>query len=148
MNLSKRVKVTQAITPTAGAAGTTDINGTILDMAGWEGVLMEVTFGAITASAVTNVHAEQDSSSSMTSAADLAGTGQTVADTDDGDIFLIDLYRPLERYVRVVVDRGTANAVVAGATYIQYGGANAKLPPSNGSTVNAEQHSSPAEGTA
>lgn len=146
MNLSKQVKITQAITPTNGAAGTSDINGATLDMAGFEGVLIEVVFGAITAGAVTSIKAQQDTASNMGTAADLAGTGQTVADTDDEDTFYIDLYRPAERYVRVVVDRGTQNAVVASATYFQYGATD--QPVSHGATVNGELHVSPAEGTA
>ena len=148
MNLSKNIKITQAITPTAGAAGTTAINGATLDMLGWDGVLMVVTMGAITGSAVTSINAAQDSASGMGTAADLLGTGQTIADTDDEDIFVIDLYRPIERYVRVEVARATQNAVVSSAVYYQYAGSNVKLPPSHGSTINIEQHSSPAEGTA
>jgi hypothetical protein len=146
MNLSKQVKITQAITPTAGAAATSDINGATLDMAGFEGVLIEVVFGDITAGAVTSIKAQQGAASNLSDAADLAGTGQTVADTDDGDTFYIDLYRPTERYVRVVVDRGTQNAVVASATYFQYGAHD--QPVSHGTTVNGELHVSPDEGTA
>lgn len=37
--LLKSTKVVQAITPTAGAAGATDIEGTTLDMSGFEGVV-------------------------------------------------------------------------------------------------------------
>lgn len=145
-NLSKNAKITQAITPTNGAAGTTDINGATLDMSGFDGVLMVVTMGAITGSAVTSIKAQQGAASDLSDAADLAGTGQTIADTDDEDIFYIDLYRPLERYVRVVVDRGTANAVVASAVYYQYKAA--KTPVTHGSTINGELHVSPSEGTA
>lgn len=146
MNLSKQVKITQAITPTDGVAGTADINGAILDMQGFEGVLVEVTFGAITSGAVTSIKMQQDTASNMGTAADLTGTAQTVADDDDDQIFYIDLYKPLERYVRLVVDRGTQNAVVAGATYLQYGAH--EQPVSHGATVSGEIHISPAEGTA
>ena len=146
MNLSKAVKITQAITPAAGAAGSTDIEGAVIDMAGFEGVLMVVTFGEITGSAATAVRAQQGAAANLSDAADLLGTAQTVADNDDGDTFYIDLYRPLERYVRVVVDRATQNAVVASATYFQYGASD--LPVTHGATVNGELHVSPAEGTA
>lgn len=146
MNLSKNVKITQAITPTAGGAGTTDINGATLDMAGFEGVLMVVTFGAITAGAVTSIKAQQGNQSDLSDAADLAGTAQAIADTDDDKVFYIDLYRPEKRYVRLVVDRGTQNAVVASAEYIQYGAH--KKPPTHGTGVSGETHVSPAEGTA
>lgn len=145
--LLKNSKVTQAITPTAGAAGTTDIEGTTLDMSGFEGVLMIVTFGAITAGAVTAITAQQDTDSAMGTATNLAGTGQTVADDDDGQVFVIDLFKPRERYVRLHVDRATQNAVVASAEYIQYGARKAPVTSAS-TTVNVESHVAPAEGTA
>jgi hypothetical protein len=146
MNLSKNAKITQAIAPAAGVAATTDINGAVLDMSGFEGVLMVVTFGTITGSAVTSIKAQQDTAVGMGTAADLAGTAQTIADTDDEKVFYIDLFRPLERYVRLVVDRATQNAVVASAEYIQYGPREA--PVTHATEVSGETHVSPAEGTA
>lgn len=145
--LSQLAKITQVITPTAGAAGTTDINGTTIDMQDYDGVLFVCTFGAITAAAVTSIKAQQGAASDMSDAADLAGTGQTIADDDDGKVFYIDLKNVTERYVRLVVDRGTQNAVVASAEAIQY---LASKPPvaAHGSTVAGETHERPAEGTA
>lgn len=148
MNLSKNVKVSTAITPTAGVAGTTDINGTTLDMSGFEGVLVLVRMGAITGTAVTSIKMQQGAASNLSDAADLEGTGITVADDDDDQIFMIDLYRPLERYVRVVVDRGTANAVVASAEYLQYGAAEKPIENNVTDASTVELHVSPAEGTA
>jgi hypothetical protein len=148
MNLSKNVLVSTAVTPTAGAAGTTDINGTTLDMSGFEGVLVLVRMGTITATAVTSIKMQQGAESDLSDAADLAGTGVTIAADDDDQIFMIDLYRPTDRYVRVVVDRGTANAVVASAEYIQYG---PREKPTDNNVTDAstyELHVSPAEGTA
>ena len=146
MNLSKKAKLTPAITPDNGVAGTTDINGATLDMKGFEGVLIEVVFGVITAAAVTSIKAQQGAASDLSDAADLAGTGQTIADTDDNKTFYIDINRPEERYVRLVVDRGTQNAVVASATYFQYGAR--KEPVTHASGVSGEVFASPAEGTA
>lgn len=146
MNLVKNTRLSIAITPTDGAAGTSDINGATLDMAGWDGVLMLVTFGAITTGAVTSIKAQQGNAANLSDAADLAGTGQVIADTDDDKTFYIDLYKPTKRYVRLVVDRGTQNAVVASALYIQYRGA--KAPAVHGTGVAGETHVSPAEGTA
>lgn len=146
MNLSKNTKISQAITVTNGAAGTTDINGAALDMTGWEGVLMVITFGAITTNAVTSIKAQQGQASNLSDGADLEGTAQAIADSDDEKTFYIDVYRPQERYVRLVVDRGTQNAVVASAEYIQYGPKAA--PTSHGTNVSGETHISPSEGTA
>lgn len=144
--LSEQVKISTAITPTAGVAGTTDIEGTVLDMAGFEGVLMIVRMGEITGNAVTSIKAQQGAESDLSDAADLEGTSQTVADDDDDQTFYIDLYRPTERYVRLYVDRATQNAVVAAANYIQYG--PRKAVTSHGTGVSGEAHAGPDEGTA
>jgi len=144
--LSKNVKISSAVTPTAGAAAQTAISGSILDMSGYEGVLMIVRMGAITTGAVTSIKAQQDSAAAMGSAADLLGTSQAIADDDDGEIFYIDIFRPQERYVRLYVTRGTQDAVVASAEYIQYGPKAAPVTQPTG--TNGETHVSPAEGTA
>lgn len=145
-NLSKNGKISQVITPTAGAAGTSDINSSILDMAGFESVLFLITLGAITSTAVTSIKAQQGAASNMSDAADLEGTAQTIADTDDEKVFYLEIVKPRERYVRLVVDRGTANAVVASAVAIQTRPTAA--PVSHGTNVAGELHNSPAEGTA
>lgn len=144
-NLSKVVKVSTAITPTAGAAGTDDINGTTLDMAGYGGVMVLVRFGTITSGAVTSIKAQQGAASNLSDAADLEGTSQTIADDDDDETFLIDC-RPSERYFRVVVDRGTQNAVVASANYLQYDAHHPAV--THGTGVTSETHVTGKEGTA
>lgn len=144
--LYHNVKATIAIAPASGVAGTSDINGATLDMAGFDGVMAIVTFGTITGGAVTSIKWQQDSASGMGTAADLAGTSVTVADTDDEKVKIMDLRNPLERYVRIVVDRGTQNAVVASAVYLQY--AAKAMPVTHATGVAGESHVSPAEGTA
>jgi predicted ribosome-associated RNA-binding protein Tma20 len=113
MNLFKEVKVTRVLD--AAAAGTTDQESAVLDMQGFESVAFLVAFGEITASAVTSVKVQQGAASDGSDMADLAGTGVTVADDDDDQCVLVEVHRPQERYVRVVVDRGTQNAVIDGA---------------------------------
>ena len=131
----------------AVAAGTTDQTSSWIDTANCEGVMFAVVFGAITSGAVTSIKAQQAQISDGTGAADLEGTAIPVADTDDDKIFLLDVYRPRERYVACVVDRGTQNAVIDAIIAIPYG---AKVVPvTQGSTVGgSECHVSPAEGTA
>ncbi len=141
-------KVTQAITPTAGAAGTATINGATLDMQDWEGVIVVVEFGAITATGVQSVKGQQGAASNLSDAADLAGTKTDVADTDDEKV-VVKIFRNIrERYFRVVVPRNTANCVVAGATYIQFG--KRRQPHSGLGTgvLAATEHVGVAEGTA
>lgn len=137
-------KISQAITVTTGAAGSSNVNGAILDMSGWEGVLIVVQMEAIVATAVTSIKAQQGDDSGLSDAQDLAGTGQTIADSDDEKTFVFDLYRPTDRYIRLVALRATANATLT-ATYHQYGAR--KEPATHEATVIVvEQHSSAAEG--
>ena len=128
--------------------GSADRSGAILDMAGYAGVLMVVKFGTIAASAVTTIKAQQDSDSAGGTMADLADTAISVADDDDNQIFIIDIFRPAERYVRLMVDKDAAHNTAEMAWYLQYG-AN-QLPVANAvaNAVTYEQHVSPAEGTA
>jgi len=146
LNLSKSVKFVRAILPSEGVAGTSDINGATVDMQGYQSIAVIVQMGAITASAVTSLKWQQGAQSGMGYAADLAGTAQTIADDDDEELFYSDFHQPTERYVRVVIDRGTQNAVVAGAWYVLYNGV--LFPTTHGTGVSGEFHQSPAEGTA
>lgn len=139
MNLGKNVKISKVIDAATAATGTT--NGDILDMSGFEGVLF--VGGAIgTVNSGNYFHIEQDTDSAGGTMADLEGTKVT-PDTN-GDPVAIDLYRPLERYVRIVAIRG-ASSTLGDVYAIQYG-AN-KAPTSHEDVINAETHVSPSEGT-
>jgi len=136
--LIQGTKLSSAITPTAGAAGATNINGTIIDMSGFDGCLIAVHFGAIVGGAVTSIKAQHGDDSALADAADITGSSVTVADTDDDKVFYIDV-RSRKRYLRLVALRATQNSTLA-ATYLQY---DAKSRPTSqaaavtGATVNA-----------
>lgn len=143
MNLGKLVDIEVGL---VYASGTADRNGAEVDMSGWDGVLMIFSFAAIAAGAVVSVKAQQDIVTGMATAADLLGTGQVVADDDDDKVFTIDLYKPLERFVRGVVDNDASNASAQSLLYIKYRGA--KAPVDNSGIGGYELHVSPIEGTA
>lgn len=147
MNLSKltsAIRVSNAV-----AAGTTDITSSAIDMQGYEGCLIFVLFGTITASAVTSVKAQQSSDDGASDTyADLTGTSITIADDEDNTVAILDIYKPRERYLKCIVDRGTQNAVVDGIFALRYG-ARVQATTHDATTVpNVETHISPAEGTA
>ncbi len=148
INLGKNAKVSTAVTSAAGVAGTADINGSIIDMAGFDSVMAIVRMGVITANAVTSIKWQQDTDAAGGTMADLEGTAMTIADDDDDQIFVTELVKPQERYVRLVVDRGTANAVVASAEYIRYSARKAPVVQNVTDLVTYELNVSPAEGTA
>ena len=118
-------EISIAIASGSRAAGTSDINGASVDMHGFLNVTAIVEFGTIAATAVTSVKMQQ-SSATASGWADISGSSVTVADDDDNQIVMIEVFRPTERYVRVVVDRGTANATIASAIYVQ---SNARALP-------------------
>lgn len=129
--LAKATKIMSAVTPTAGAAGTSAINGTTLDCSGYDGVLIGVHFGTIVAGAVTSIKAQHGDASDMSDAADISGSSVTINDTDDDKVFYIDV-RVKKRYLRVVVSRATQNATVA-AVYVLYDAHN--VPSAQDSAV-------------
>jgi len=120
--LSSKFHVASAITPTEGLAASTAINGSSLDLQTYfaDRVLIIVHFGAIVSGAATSIKVESDDNTNFSSAQDITGSAQTVADTKDSTCFLIDVINPPERFIRVVVSRGTQNATVS-ALYLVYG---------------------------
>lgn len=139
----KTIRVMNAV-----AAGTSDQNSSVVDMAGYDGVRFIALFGTLTATQVTKIKVQQGTDATVTDAADLEGTATTaLADGDSNKMLITDIIRPRERYVRCVVDRGTANAVIDGVVAEVYKARS--VPVTQDSTVAyAEQHVSPAEGTA
>jgi hypothetical protein len=136
MNLSNGIKVTRALNSVA--AGTMNQNGSVIDMTGFEGVQFIALFGALTATQVTSLKVQQGDLADGSDMADLAGSLHTaLADTDGNKCLVTDLFRPQKRYVRAVVIRGTANAVIDGVVALQY---SARVQPvTNDSTVKASK---------
>ena len=144
-SLYRDTKITQTIDFTA--AGSTDVTGTTIDMQGYGGVAFLVSFGTLTTGGTTGIRVMQDSDSAMGAATDLLGSAVSITDAQDDSTLLVEVIEPTERYVRVMVDRATQNAVVNVGLAIQ---TNPKVAPCthDASVVGTELHCSPAEGTA
>jgi hypothetical protein len=132
----------------AQAAGQTAINSDVIDTAGAESVEFLVVWGAITAGGVQSVKLQQGKLSDLSDSADLAGSSQAVADTDDNKITRAEIIRPQERYVRAVVSRETQDSVVSAIIAILR--FPRVRPITQHSTIQGtpEVHVSPDEGTA
>lgn len=140
MNLSEVVKITK-VHAAEGAAAATHYSD-IVDMADWDGVIFLASIG--TAATNNGVKAQQDTDSAGATMADLEGTS-ILSDGTQTD-FVLDIYRPSERYVRLAVLRGVSSTIES-MWAIQYRGR--KMPVDNETTAQAaEMHASPAEGTA
>lgn len=149
MNIQQLARNTKAtLVKTTVAAGTTDIQSDAVDMAGYEGVVFYISMGAITGSAVTSANVQQSSTAALAGTeVDILGSKITIADDDDNQMAIIDLYRPSKRYVNAIVLRATQNSVINSIIAVQYG--SGKLPATNdtATVIGALTLISPAEGT-
>lgn len=110
-NLSKEVKVVHVLN--AVAAGVTNQTGTHIDMQGFDGVMFVADIGALTATQVTSLKAQGGNASNDSDQADISGAATAaMADGDSNKVLVLDVFRPQQRFVRPVVLRGTANAVI------------------------------------
>lgn len=117
MQLSVNAKIVPAFTTTEGAAAATAITGATIDTQGYGRVCFVVPVGTVVAGAVTSIKVQHDDASGMGTVADVVGSSQTIADTDDNTTRYVD-FKPTKRYVRLYVSRATQNATFGGATAI------------------------------
>lgn len=146
--ISNGVKTTRVMN--AVAAGTTDQNSSSVDMQNFEGVEFTALLGALTATQVTQMKLQQSSDDGSSDGwSDIEGSQSTaMADDDDNQCIVVDIYKPTKRYVRAVLERGTANAVIDGIVAKQYNAR--KQPVTNDATTvqDTVKLVEPAEGTA
>lgn len=146
--LTDTCKISILSTTTLGAAGTSAITSSALDMAGYDGVLFIIPVGTITAGAVTSIKLT-DCTTTGGSYNDVLGSNQAIADTDDDKCYYIDVQRPALQFLKVVVSRATQNAVIGGIFAIQYQKrSRPQAGLSQGSNVAGEQFTSAIDGTA
>lgn len=134
MNLSKNVNI--IVVSAASAAATTAVNSSIIDMSGWDGVVFVAVTGPLTSTSVLTLAAQESTANSTGGMAAIAGgatPAYTAAGTETLNSFIVEVYRPQQRYLRAVLTRATANAVVDTIIAIQYCGT--KLPPTLDATV-------------
>ncbi|MEJ0015707.1 MAG: hypothetical protein WDN25_03925 [Acetobacteraceae bacterium] len=151
MTNPSRVMKTMRIKPDGSgytvAGGTSDVNSDIVDTAGFDGVRFIVGFGAITSGGVQSIKLQQNTANSGGAMADLAGTGITVADTDDNKIAIAEVFRPAERYLRVVTKRATQNSAID-FCLVELFDPRVRPITDDASVIASEVASTPAEGTA
>lgn len=147
MNLTRNVQ-TQRLkvdgTSYTLSAGTSDVASEAVDRQGFRGVRFIVGWGAIVSGGVQSINGQTSSDNSNFN--DIAGTSITVADTDDNKVTILEIYNPLERYLKIEVLRETQNATVdflIAELFDPY-----EKPVAQHSTVQGQEiHVSPAEGT-
>lgn len=112
MALNARTRVISV--QNAAAAGSVNQNTTALDMSqngGYRGVRFIAHIGTLTASQVTKMKLQDSTDNGNWS--DVTGSETAaMADGDSNKMLVCDCYRPKNRYLRAVIERGTANAVI------------------------------------
>ena len=145
MNLSKNVKIDQILG--YFAAGTTKKTSAILDMSGYEGVIFVAGLGKLIEAGTVDVFADGDDENSTAAMAELAGTAAyTVTEAAAAltySCIILDVYKPLERYIQCNITPAVSNAVILGITAIRYKGKMA--PEANGDLLKGTQLVSPSE---
>lgn len=125
-------------------AGTDPIVSAIVDLAGFRGAVFFTSVG--TANAGNYITVQQDDVNSAGGMADLTGTKVTSGSSDEDLIVAVE--RPSKRYLQCTVTRGSSSTC-GDIWCLRYGAAQPQLANNSVSgTQVAEQHMSPAEGTA
>lgn len=111
-----------AVVEAAGAAAQTALTSDIVDMRDFGGVVFAALLGDVSDGCVLGLNVEHgdqagggDMAATTLSAAFTAG-----ATSADSKLLTVECYHPLKRYVRAVLTRTTANAVVGGILSIQF----------------------------
>ena len=90
-------------------AGTGDVSCSSVDMAedgGYDGVVFVTSYGTANANNILKASGSADDSTF----AEYASTAQIASGTSDEDVIL-DIFRPLQRYVKPVPERGTSSTL-------------------------------------
>lgn len=147
LNIAANCEIRRVVNATA--AGTSDITGTAVDTQGYDGVAFVVLAGTLTSTQVTSLKAQQSSDDgSADDYTDIAGSSTgPFADGDGNKMLILDIHRPRKRYVKPIVDRATANAVIDGVIAILYRAEKTPVP-AHSTTSAIKQLNQPAEGTA
>jgi hypothetical protein len=111
--LTEVTKIVVCVTDAEGASGTGDITGDIVDTAGFDGAAVFCAMGSISAGAVTTLKVQQGDAAAMGDAETLGTDAQaSIAVDDDNTVVCVDIRRVEKRYIRPLIDRGTAAAEV------------------------------------
>lgn len=126
---------TSTITPSSG-----------IDTAGYGSHTFLVLLGDVTSTGTPGVKVQQSSDDGDQDAySDLEGSAWLADDADDNGIIAVEVIHPGKRYIKCLVTRAVANAVVDGILCLQTG---ARRKPVTPSTLGNERFTVPDEGTA
>lgn len=133
---------------TDAAALDTDVDGAVVDTAGYDGAIFVTSIEDSVATGVATLKVKQCDTSGGTYAA-LSGATATATSAANDDLntklLVVDVYRPRERYLKANITSATAN-IAFGATYaILYKGRKAPVTQLAAEVAQLTVVASPAE---
>ena len=147
-NLLPNVQIDYAAIAIANASST-DANSSIFDMTGFDGILFVVTITDSAITGVATVTVEQSATNADGGMAALSGavaTATSAANDDlNGNNLIVDVYRPLKRYVQLNLVSATANIAYSVTQAFRYKSSGAPLTQDTDTTAQAVVVASPAE---
>lgn len=117
LSLSDQTLISEDIAPQSASA---NVNGTALDMQGWDGCCFIFNLGTVASGGTFDARIVGSANANMSGATNVTNAALVqVTSATPNNCFIIDVYRPSDRYVRSATQPATA-AVLLGATAIRY----------------------------
>lgn len=92
----------------------TAVNGTVIDMQGWDGVTYIFNLGAMTSTAIFDARVMSSANSNFSGNANITNAALVqVTTATPNNVFVIDVFRPTQRYLKTVTTPATANTQFA-----------------------------------
>ena len=125
LSLGDKVLVSMDVNAQIASA---NVNGVAVDMQGWSGCLFVFNVGAMVNGATFDARVVSSANANMSGATNITNAALTqVANGSNINTFMIDVWRPTDRYLRTATMPATAN-VTYSSVAIRYGRTGA-LPP-------------------
>ncbi len=97
-SLSDSVLIAQDIAPISSSA---NVNGTVMDMQGWDGICYAFSIGTMSSGATFDARIVSSANANMSGATNITNAALTqVPVTGNANIYIIDVWRPTDRYLR------------------------------------------------
>lgn len=89
-------------------------SGTGVNMTGWDGVQFQISLGAFIGSAVVDARVVGSANANFSGQVNIAGAALVqVAAANASNLFIIDVYKPTNTYVRCLVTPAVNNALLS-----------------------------------
>ncbi len=110
------------------------VNGSAIDMSGWSGCLYVFNLGAMASGGTFDARVVSSANSNMSGNANITNAALVqVANTANTNLWVLDVWRPTDRYIKLITTPATANTTYS-VTTVRYGRTGTN-PPTQTATV-------------